>query len=43
MREATPGTLLVADGISCRQQIRHGAGADVMHAARLFEMALADG
>ena len=43
VREATPGTLLVADGISCRQQIRHGAGADVMHAARLFEMALADG
>jgi FAD/FMN-containing dehydrogenase/Fe-S oxidoreductase len=43
VREAGPGTLLVADGISCRQQIRHGAGAEALHVARLFEMALAGG
>ena len=43
VREAPPDTLLVADGVSCRQQIRHGAGRQAMHAARLFEMALAGG
>ena len=40
VREASPDTLLVADGISCRQQIRHGAKRQALHAARLLEMAL---
>ena len=43
VREVGRDTILVADGISCRQQIRHGAGRGAMHAARLFEMALAGG
>ncbi len=40
VREADGETLLVADGVSCRQQIRHGARREAMHAARLLEMAL---
>ena len=42
VREAGADTLLVADGISCRQQIRHGAGVEALHPARLLEMALVD-
>ena len=40
VRQAPADTLLVADGISCRQQIRHGARREAVHAARLLEMAL---
>ena len=40
VREAPADTLLVADGVSCRQQIRHGASREALHAARLLEMAL---
>ena len=40
VRQAPTDTLLVADGVSCRQQIRHGARREAMHAARLLEMAL---
>jgi Fe-S oxidoreductase len=41
VRAAEPGTLLVADGTSCRHQIRDGAGRDAMHVARVLEKALA--
>jgi len=40
MRNASPETLLVADGTSCRHQIEHGAGRKAVHVARLLEAAL---
>ncbi len=33
--------LIVADGTSCRSQIKHGAQRDAMHVARVLQMALA--
>jgi len=36
-----PDAVVVADGTSCRQQIRHGAGREAIHAARLLERHLA--
>jgi Fe-S oxidoreductase len=41
VREADSDTLLIANGISCRHQIRDGAGRDSMHFARVLRMALA--
>jgi FAD/FMN-containing dehydrogenase/Fe-S oxidoreductase len=40
MREAAPDTILVADGTSCRQQIRDGAGREALHVARVLATAL---
>lgn len=40
VRAADAQTLLVADGVSCRQQIRDGAGRTALHAARVLEQAL---
>jgi Fe-S oxidoreductase len=40
VRAAGPETLLVADGTSCRHQIRDGAGRTALHAARVLELAL---
>jgi Fe-S oxidoreductase len=40
MRKAETGALVVADGISCRQQIRDGSGRAALHAARVLAMAL---
>jgi Fe-S oxidoreductase len=34
---AKPDALVVADGTSCRHQIRDGAGRTAMHVARLLE------
>ncbi|MDQ2955013.1 MAG: FAD-binding oxidoreductase, partial [Pseudomonadota bacterium] len=39
MRQADAGTIIVADGTSCRQQIRDGTGREAMHVARVLEMA----
>jgi FAD/FMN-containing dehydrogenase/Fe-S oxidoreductase len=39
-RAAGEDTLLVADGTSCRHQIRDGAGRQAVHAARLLAAAL---
>ena len=41
VRAAGPGTLLVADGTSCRNQIAHGAGREARHVACLLRDALA--
>ena len=41
VRAAAPDTLLIADGISCRQQIRHGTQREVIPIARALELALA--
>jgi len=42
LREAAPDDLVVADGTSCRHQIRDGAGAEPLHVARVLAMALDD-
>jgi FAD/FMN-containing dehydrogenase/Fe-S oxidoreductase len=41
MREAAPDTILVADGTSCRQQIKDGAGRAALHVARVLAASLA--
>ena len=41
VRAADAGSLIVADGISCRQQIAHGTGRTALHAARVLDRALA--
>ncbi len=43
IRSATQDTLLIADGTSCRHQIRDGAGRDAVHVARVLETALSTG
>ncbi len=40
VRAADATTLVIADGTSCRHQIRNGAGRDALHVARVMEMAL---
>ena len=40
VREAAAGTLVVADGTSCRHQIEHGAQRQALHVARVLEKAL---
>ncbi len=34
------GTIMVADGTSCRHQIHDGAGVEAIHVARVLAMAL---
>ena len=41
VRRAAAGELIVADGTSCRHQIRDGAGRQAIHVARVLERALA--
>ena len=36
-----PDAIVVADGTSCRHQIRDGAGRDAIHVARLLDRLLA--
>jgi hypothetical protein len=43
MRAAASDALLVADGTSCRHQIRDGAQRGAVHVARVLERALAAG
>ncbi len=43
VRAAGPDTVLVADGTSCRHQIRDGAGREAAHTARVLARALGGG
>jgi Fe-S oxidoreductase len=43
IRRADPHTILVADGFSCRSQIRHGTGRRALHLAQVIQMAIDDG
>lgn len=43
IREADPGTLIVADGFSCRGQIRSGTPRRGLHLAQVLQMAIRDG
>ena len=36
VRKAAPGTIVVADGTSCREQISHGTGREALHVARVL-------
>ncbi len=40
VRAAAAGTIVVADGTSCRHQIEHGGGRTALHVARILDMAL---
>jgi FAD/FMN-containing dehydrogenase/Fe-S oxidoreductase len=40
VRKASPETVIVADGTSCRAQIAHGTGRDALHVARVLANAL---
>jgi FAD/FMN-containing dehydrogenase/Fe-S oxidoreductase len=41
VRKAPADTLVVADGTSCRHQIRDGAGREALHVARILAMSVA--
>ncbi len=41
VRAAPPDTWIIADGTSCRHQIRDGTGRDAVHVVRVLERALA--
>jgi Fe-S oxidoreductase len=41
VRKASEDTLVVADGTSCRHQIRDGAGREALHVARILAMSVA--
>jgi Fe-S oxidoreductase len=43
VRDATPHTLIVTDGFSCRSQIEHGSDRGALHLAQVVQMALRDG
>jgi Fe-S oxidoreductase len=43
VRAASPHTLIVTDGFSCRSQIEHGSARSALHLAQVIEMALRDG
>jgi Fe-S oxidoreductase len=40
VREAPEDAIIVADGTSCRHQIKDGAGREAMHVARVLAMSL---
>jgi len=42
VRAAGEGALVVADGTSCRHQIRDGANREAVHVARVLADALTD-
>ena len=41
VRKAEADTLVLADGTSCRHQIKDGTGREALHVARVLEMSLA--
>ncbi len=43
VRDAAPGTLIVADGFSCREQIAQLTGREALHPAQVLQMALRGG
>jgi FAD/FMN-containing dehydrogenase/Fe-S oxidoreductase len=40
VRKAPPDSIVIADGTSCRHQIRDGIGRDALHVARVLAMSL---
>jgi Fe-S oxidoreductase len=43
VRDASPDTLILTDGFSCRSQIAHGSPRDALHLAQVVQMALEHG
>jgi Fe-S oxidoreductase len=43
VRQAPDDAIIVADGTSCRQQIRDGARREALHVARVLAMACREG
>jgi FAD/FMN-containing dehydrogenase/Fe-S oxidoreductase len=43
VRNASPHTLIVTDGFSCRSQIEHGSERGALHIAQVLQMALREG
>jgi FAD/FMN-containing dehydrogenase/Fe-S oxidoreductase len=43
VRAASPDTLIVANGFSCRSQIRHGSDRRALHLAQVIELAIRHG
>jgi hypothetical protein len=43
VRQASPHTLLVTDGFSCRSQVEHASERSTLHLAQVLQMALRDG
>jgi len=43
VRRASPETLVIADGFSCREQIRQGTAREALHLAQVLRMAMSDG
>ena len=42
VRKAEPETLVIADGTSCRHQIKDGTGREALHVARVLALSLAN-
>jgi Fe-S oxidoreductase len=40
VRQAEADTLILADGVSCRHQIKDGSGREALHVARVLAMGL---
>jgi hypothetical protein len=40
VRRADADTLVIADGTSCRHQIRDGSGREALHVARVLAMSV---
>jgi FAD/FMN-containing dehydrogenase/Fe-S oxidoreductase len=40
VRKASPESLIIADGFSCREQIAHGTGRHALHLAEVIQIAL---
>jgi Fe-S oxidoreductase len=40
VRNAQDDDMLIADGTSCRHQIKHGSGRDAVHVVRVLQRAL---
>jgi FAD/FMN-containing dehydrogenase/Fe-S oxidoreductase len=43
VRRASPHTLILTDGFSCRSQIEHGSDRSALHLSQVVQMALHDG
>ena len=43
VRDAAPDTLILADGFSCRGQIRHGSDRQALHLAQVIQLAIRHG
>jgi hypothetical protein len=43
VRQAPEESVIIADGFSCREQIRQGTGREALHLAEVLKMALGSG